>query len=110
MSISTVEVSVRGVRVPGAYGGSAGRAEAVVFMRGNPGPAEDWRELLTPAGGLGRAVAPDMPGYGRAGKPKNFSREYIRGLRGQTVVVIGGSSGIGSRRPGWPAPKEQASS
>ena len=22
---------------------------------------------------LGRAIAPDMPGYGRAGKPKDFS-------------------------------------
>ena len=110
MSISTVEVPVRGVRSRVLTAGPPDGAEAVVFVHGNPGPAEDWRDLLTRAGGLGRAIAPDMPGYGRAGKPKNFSREYIRGLRGQTVVVIGGSSGIGSRRPGWPAPKEQASS
>jgi pimeloyl-ACP methyl ester carboxylesterase len=48
-------------------------AEAVVFVHGNPGPAGDWRDLLTRTGELGRAIAPDMPGYGRAGKPKDFS-------------------------------------
>ena len=37
-------------------------AEAVVFVHGNSGPADDWRELLTRAVELGRAIAPDMPG------------------------------------------------
>lgn len=72
MSISALEVSVRGVRCPVLTAGPAGGAEAVVFVHGNPGPAGDWRDLLTRAGELGRAIAPDMPGYGRAGKPKDF--------------------------------------
>ena len=69
VSISTVEVSVRGVRSPVLTAGPPDGAEAVVFVHGNPGPADDWRDLLTRAGELGRAIAPDMPGYGRAGKP-----------------------------------------
>jgi len=73
VSISTLEVSVRGVRSPVLMAGPPDGAEAVVFVHGNPGPADDWRELLTRAGELGRAIAPDMPGYGRADKPKDFS-------------------------------------
>ena len=73
MSISIVEVSVRGVRSPVLTAGPPDGAEAVVFVHGNPGPADDWRDLLTRAGELGRAIAPDMPGYGHAGKPKDFS-------------------------------------
>lgn len=73
MSITPVEVSVRGVRSPVLTAGPQDGAEAVVFVHGNPGPADDWRELLVPAGGLGRAVAPDMPGYGRADTPRGFS-------------------------------------
>lgn len=72
VSISALEVSVRGVRCPVLTAGPAGGAEAVVFVHGNPGPAGDWRDLLTRAGELGRAIAPDMPGYGRAGKLKDF--------------------------------------
>jgi pimeloyl-ACP methyl ester carboxylesterase len=52
--------------------GRADAREAVVFVHGNPGPADDWRDLLARAGELGRVIAPDMPGYGRAGKPKGF--------------------------------------
>ena len=73
VSISTLEVSVRGVRSPVLTAGPPDGTEAVVFVHGNPGPADDWRELLTRAGELGRAIAPDMPGYGRADKPKDFS-------------------------------------
>ncbi len=73
MNISTLEVSVRGVRSPVLTAGPPDGAEAIVFIHGNPGPADDWRELLTRAGKLGRAIAPDMPGYGRADKPKDFS-------------------------------------
>jgi pimeloyl-ACP methyl ester carboxylesterase len=72
MSISTLEVSVRGVRSPALTAGPPVGAEAVVFVHGNPGPADDWRDLLARAGELGRAIAPDMPGYGHADKPKDF--------------------------------------
>jgi pimeloyl-ACP methyl ester carboxylesterase len=43
-----------------------------VFVHGNPGSGEDWRALLEQTGAFARAVAPDMPGFGRADKPRDF--------------------------------------
>ena len=93
MSISTVEVSVRGIWSPVLTAGPPDGAEAVVFVHGNPGPADDWRDLLTRAGEFGRAIAPDMPGYGRAGKAKDFSysvngyAEYLAALLDQLGIT-----------------------
>ena len=93
MSISTVEVSVRGVRSPVLAAGPPDGAEAVVFVHGNPGPADDWRDLLPRAGELGRAIAPDMPGYGEADKPKDFSysvdgyADYLAALLDQLGIT-----------------------
>jgi pimeloyl-ACP methyl ester carboxylesterase len=93
MSISTLEVSVRGVRSPALTAGPPVGAEAVVFVHGNPGPADDWRDLLARAGELGRAIAPDMPGYGRADKPKDFRysvdgyAEYLAALLDQLGIT-----------------------
>jgi pimeloyl-ACP methyl ester carboxylesterase len=47
--------------------------EAVVFVHGNPGSSTDWVGLLDAAGEIGRAVALDMPGFGQADKPRDFS-------------------------------------
>jgi pimeloyl-ACP methyl ester carboxylesterase len=58
VSSSTVEVFVRGIRSPVLTAGPPGGAEAVVFIHGNPGPADDWRGLLTRAGEPGRAIVP----------------------------------------------------
>jgi pimeloyl-ACP methyl ester carboxylesterase len=69
----TIEsVAVNGVRSPVLRSGPPDQSEAVVFVHGNPGPAEDWRELLSRTGEFVRAVAPDMPGYGDADKPREF--------------------------------------
>ena len=93
MSISTLEVSVRGVRSPVLTAGPPDGAEAVVFVHGNPGPADDWRDLLSRVGELGRAIAPDMPGYGHADKPKDFSysvdgyAEYLAALLDQLGIT-----------------------
>jgi len=43
-----------------------------VFVHGNPGSSEDWSVLLPRVGELVRAVAPDMPGYGKADRPRRF--------------------------------------
>jgi pimeloyl-ACP methyl ester carboxylesterase len=63
------EVVVGGVRSPVIEAGPADATEAVVFVHGNPGVAEDWLPLLVPAGAFARAVAITMPGYGAADKP-----------------------------------------
>jgi cis-3-alkyl-4-acyloxetan-2-one decarboxylase len=69
---STTEVVVGGVRSPALQAGPPDAAEAVVFIHGNPGPKEDWTDLLAVAGEFTRAVALDMPGYGGADKPRDF--------------------------------------
>ncbi len=46
--------------------------EAAVFVHGNPGSSQDWRELVSRVSEFGRAVAFDMPGFGQADKPNNF--------------------------------------
>jgi pimeloyl-ACP methyl ester carboxylesterase len=46
--------------------------EAVVFVHGNPGSSRDWEYLVAAVGQFGRAVALDMPGFGKADKPDDF--------------------------------------
>jgi pimeloyl-ACP methyl ester carboxylesterase len=65
--------------------GPASAHEAVVFVHGNPGSSEDWLDLLPRAGAFGRAVAPDMPGFGKADRPADFEytvEGYARHLGG----------------------------
>jgi pimeloyl-ACP methyl ester carboxylesterase len=49
--------------------GPENASEAVVLLHGNPGSSSDWRELMPEIGEVGRAVAFDLPGFGRADKP-----------------------------------------
>jgi pimeloyl-ACP methyl ester carboxylesterase len=85
--VKTSSVGVNGVRSPVLHAGPPDRGEAVVFVHGNPGAAEDWRELLSTAGSFTRAVAPDMPGYGNADKPRAF-RYTIDGYADHLAGVI----------------------
>jgi pimeloyl-ACP methyl ester carboxylesterase len=48
------------------------RPEAVVFVHGNPGPMDDWEELAPAVAEFSRVVAMDLPGYGRAERPRRF--------------------------------------
>lgn len=85
--VAEISVQVAGVRSPvlTAGPGDGTAREAVVFVHGNPGPAEDWRDLVARTGEFTRAVAPDMPGFGGADKPPDFdytSEGYARHLAG----------------------------
>lgn len=85
VEVTKGEVIYRGVRSPYLASGDRRREEAVVFIHGNPGSSEDWRDLLGQVGAFARAVAPDMPGYGQADKPKDFDytvEGYARHLDG----------------------------
>jgi pimeloyl-ACP methyl ester carboxylesterase len=53
--------------------GPSDAAEAVVFLHGNPGSVSDWTDLVAAAGELGRAVAFEMPGFGRTRAPAGFA-------------------------------------
>jgi pimeloyl-ACP methyl ester carboxylesterase len=72
------EVRERGLVVDGlrtvlAEAGPADADEAVVFVHGNPGSALDWHDLMGRTGEFARSLAMDMPGFGRADKPRDFA-------------------------------------
>jgi pimeloyl-ACP methyl ester carboxylesterase len=75
--LTSTAATVNGVRSPVLAAGEPDATEAVVFVHGNPGPKEDWEDLLRRTGEYGRGVAPDMPGYGAADKPADF--DYTSG-------------------------------
>jgi pimeloyl-ACP methyl ester carboxylesterase len=84
-SVRTIAAEVTGVRSPGLESGPPDDDEAVVFIHGNPGSSADWSELVAEVGGFGRALALDMPGYGRSDKPSGFDYTadgYARHLAG----------------------------
>lgn len=89
---STTDVVVDDVHSPVLQAGPPHVSEAVVFVHGNPGPKEDWSDLLALVGEFARAVAPDMPGYGAADKPRSFDYtadgygEHLAGVLDQLAI------------------------
>ena len=65
-------LTIAGLRSPALAAGDAGSSEAVVFVHGNPGSSRDWRDLLERVAPFSRALAADMPGFGKADKPVDF--------------------------------------
>jgi pimeloyl-ACP methyl ester carboxylesterase len=91
--LTTTTVIVNGVRSPVLQAGEPDASEAVVFVHGNPGPKEDWEDLLQRTGEFGRATAPDMPGYGAADKPADFGytsdgyAQHLAGILDQLAIT-----------------------
>lgn len=73
-SVREAELSALGLRTRVLEAGPTGSEEAVVLLHGAPGSADDWRDLLPEVGRFARAVAFDLPGFGRADRPA--SSEY----------------------------------
>jgi pimeloyl-ACP methyl ester carboxylesterase len=71
-ALRTGEIRIRGIRSPTIEAGPGESPEAVVFVHGNPGSSRDWESLVRAVGEHGRAVALDLPGFGRADKPADF--------------------------------------
>jgi pimeloyl-ACP methyl ester carboxylesterase len=65
-------VAAGGIASPVIEAGPEGADEAVLFVHGNPGSRTDWQALVGEVGGVARAVALDMPGFGQADKPRDF--------------------------------------
>jgi 2-polyprenyl-6-methoxyphenol hydroxylase-like FAD-dependent oxidoreductase/pimeloyl-ACP methyl ester carboxylesterase len=84
-------IDVGGVGGPVCSAGPGDAAEAVVFVHGNPGSSRDWDDLLSRAGAFARAIALDLPGFGRADKPADF--DYTVGgyatYLGQALDLLG---------------------
>jgi pimeloyl-ACP methyl ester carboxylesterase len=70
--ITKKDVIVAGVRSLVRECGTPQAREAVVFLHGNPGSGADWIDLSAQVGEFARAIAPDMPGYGKADRPVVF--------------------------------------
>ena len=83
--IRSFRVSIDGVGSFVREAGPADFTEAVVFVHGNPGSGEDWVDLVARVGSFARAIAPDMPAYGKADRPRDFAftvEGYARHLGG----------------------------
>jgi pimeloyl-ACP methyl ester carboxylesterase len=65
-----------GTRTRLVQAGPADAAEAVVFVHGNPGSADDWERLVGAAGAAGRrALAFDLPDFGETVAPDGFQHD-----------------------------------
>lgn len=85
MTMRNGTVEVAGVRSPYVEAGPHTSEEAIVFVHGNPGMSTDWTDMMLEVEHLARTVAPDMPGFGRASKPRDFDytvEGYARHLGG----------------------------
>ncbi|MGB7685021.1 MAG: alpha/beta hydrolase [Solirubrobacterales bacterium] len=85
-------VSVAGTELRLVQAGPAESSEAVVFLHGNPGSADDWARLVGAVGETGmRAVAFDLPDFGETVAPAGF--EYTNSgysaFVGQALAALG---------------------
>ncbi|HVD86837.1 MAG TPA: alpha/beta hydrolase [Solirubrobacterales bacterium] len=85
-------LEVAGTRTRLLQAGPAEASEAVVFVHGNPGSAEDWERLVTAAAGAGlRALAFDLPDFGETVAPAGFEHDvpgYATFL-GEALAALG---------------------
>ncbi|MBV8758525.1 MAG: alpha/beta hydrolase [Deltaproteobacteria bacterium] len=90
--VATSTLAVDGIKSELWESGPHDRDSAVVFVHGNPGPKDDWAPLIARLSPQIRAVAPDMPGYGHADRPKKWPYTvesyavYLGGLLDQLGV------------------------
>ncbi|MFZ5723386.1 MAG: alpha/beta fold hydrolase [Pseudomonadota bacterium] len=64
---------VDGLRTRLFVGGPALAGEAVVFVHGSPGSADDFLPLASAVSAFAPNITLDMPGFGEADKPRDFS-------------------------------------
>jgi pimeloyl-ACP methyl ester carboxylesterase len=78
-----MRVGLGGTETRVVAAGPAGESEAVVFVHGNPGSADDWEPLVEAVGRTRRAVAFDLPDFGETFAPSDFEHtveSYARWL------------------------------
>jgi pimeloyl-ACP methyl ester carboxylesterase len=86
-------LTAAGVRSRVLEAGPAEATEAVVFIHGNPNSADEWRDLMGRTAAFARSVALDMPGFGRADRPRTFDvpvrgyAEFLADALGQLGIA-----------------------
>jgi pimeloyl-ACP methyl ester carboxylesterase len=84
--VRTGRVNVNGVSTRVQEAGPPGADTAVVFLHGHPGSSRDWDDLQAASGRFARAVAFDVPGYGKSDKgaaqveSMNGAAGYVQGV------------------------------
>jgi len=81
-----------GTRTRLVQAGPAEASEAVVFIHGNPGSADDWVRLVAAAASAGkRAVAFDLPDFGETVAPQGFEHDVpgYAGFVDQALAELG---------------------
>lgn len=91
-AVERSRVTVAGTSTRLLQAGPAEASEAVVFVHGNPGSADDWEQLIAAAAGAGkRALATDLPDFGETVAAPGF--EYTAPgyatFLGQTLEALG---------------------
>lgn len=92
MTVRRQRLAVGPVRTRLVEAGPEGAAEALVFVHGNPGSADDWAPLAAAVGETGtRAVSFDLPDFGRTQAAPGFehSTEGYAAFVGEALAALG---------------------
>lgn len=77
-SVLRTSLLAGGTRTRLLEAGPSEATEAVVFVHGNPGSADDWEGLISAAAGTGRrALAIDLPDFGETVAPAGFEHSVL---------------------------------
>jgi pimeloyl-ACP methyl ester carboxylesterase len=90
--IERTRLEVGGTRTRLNTAGPADASEAVVFVHGNPGSADDWELLVAATGELSlRAVSFDLPDFGDTLAPAGFKHtvESYAAFLGEVLQTLG---------------------
>lgn len=88
-------LAVGGTQTRLLQAGPSDAREAVVFVHGNPGSADDWEALIGAVGGTGlRALATDLPDFGETVAPPGFEHT----VPGYAAYLDGALSALGVER------------
>lgn len=92
--VQRFRLATGGTRTRVVQAGPGDAAEAVVFVHGNPGSADDWTALVGAAGDVLRAVALDLPDFGETDAPAGFSHTP----EGYAAFLAGALADLGVER------------
>jgi haloalkane dehalogenase len=70
----------------------AGAGTPIVLLHGNPDSAGEWRPVMSELDGAGRALAPDLPGFGAGDEPPasfDYSRAAFERFFDELLVASG---------------------
>jgi pimeloyl-ACP methyl ester carboxylesterase len=92
--IESHELRELGIGIRVLEAGDRDATEAVVFLHGQPGSADDWRDLIARLAPSGRCVAFDWPGWGESERPSRASWDFSAGASANLMAAILASLGV----------------